>query len=200
VTLAKVAKKGAWDKELAAYIALGQLPTDSEKQRSDIKQKIKDQLQIIQDNYCAYCGIHFEIVGISEREHIANKAKYPQFTFLRDNLVLACRFCNGPIKKGSKNTILTLNKSYQNCDFTIIHPYLDDFHDHIEFSLQGSLMFFSAKLGSSKGVETIKMFKLMNSRQAQLRGNAVIAKQHEQGILAPYDALRKSILSRDYFA
>jgi uncharacterized protein (TIGR02646 family) len=198
--LLKVAGGKAWDKKLDTLIKAGSLPADATSKRKRIKDDIKKQILLIQGNYCIYCGLHFDLSGVSEREHIAHKAKYPQFTFQPLNIALACHFCNGPLKKGTKDTITTLNRKYSKCKFKIVHPYFDNFFNHIEASTKGADLLFSPKSGSSKGAETIKMFKLMNGKQAEMRGAAVLKKKYETGILPKYDKLRNEILNNSYIS
>ncbi|WP_217633893.1 hypothetical protein, partial [Hymenobacter psychrophilus] len=59
-------------------------------------------------------------------------------------------------------------------------------------------LFFSPLNNSQKGVNTIKMFRLMNGRQAQLRGSAVIKHMWEKGILPDYDPARKIAINSSY--
>src|SRR5574344_2290427 len=105
----------------------------SSKEMEDIKNSIKTQLYQIQGGYCIYCGISVDIVGSLEREHIAPKykKKYTKFMFEPHNIVLACHTCNSSTRKGKIDTISKLDSNYENCTFSIIHPYFDRFEDHI---------------------------------------------------------------------
>lgn len=191
----KLAGHESWDKDLSAHAA--SLPANYNNIRQGIKNKIKAYLEVHQNHYCVYCGIHLDIVGTSDREHIANKARYPDFTYVRHNIVLSCIYCNRS-KKGQKNTIATYNRKYSNCSFKIIHPYFDKFEQHIEGSLNDSLLFFSPVNNSIKGAASIKMFRLMNVKQAELRGNAVVAAMWKQGILPTYVPNMKLAINSSY--
>jgi len=102
-----------------------------------LKKTIKDQLTCLQDGKCAYCGLELA-TRAPEIEHIAPKGgkirpKHVEFVFLPLNLVMACRRCNNPTHKGQKDTIATKSLNYSDCEFTIVHPYLDDPNDFFEF-------------------------------------------------------------------
>lgn len=166
--------KQAWDGKLSDLIVSGVLPTNAKTIRNAIKVRIKKKLLKIQGCYCIYCGIHFDIVGTAQREHIASKSLYPQFTFTNQNIALACSSCNGFEKKSTKNVISELRTKYNKCKFSIIHPYFDKFEDHIELSFDGANISLSPKNNSSKGHNTISMFKLMEAAQAGIRGGAYL--------------------------
>ena len=114
-----------WDGELMRVSAT------AKQKRDNIKIKIKKALQKIQGNNCVYCGWSFEIVGVSEREHIAPKGRYNSFVFEPYNLALACHYCNGSSKKGIENTISKPDIKYKKCTFKIVHPYFHDINKHI---------------------------------------------------------------------
>src|SRR6476659_3673035 len=59
-----------------------------------LKKKIRAQLDVTQGN-CAYCGLELGGTSAGEIEHIAPKgqARHPEFTYIEQNLVLACNFC-----------------------------------------------------------------------------------------------------------
>lgn len=85
---------------------------------NDIKEDIRAQLLDIQNEECPYCGL--DLGGTSSNrhiEHIAPKSTYPQFLFTPKNLALACQYCNGFEKKGSKDTVALLKDEYDECGF-----------------------------------------------------------------------------------
>lgn len=157
--------------------------------RNDIKVKIKNSIQKYQGNNCIFCGWSFDIVGVSEREHVAPKGRYRDFVFEPYNLVLACHFCNGSSKKGQANTISKLNTKYNKCRFKIVHPYFDDVSKHIvkDYDKINQVIMLKAAKWSRKGKATIDMFELNGSIQAQLRAGYAMQKhlklnadQHKQ--------------------
>jgi len=171
--------KNAWDGKLSDLIAAGTLPANAKKIRNAIKARIKNKLLAIQGKYCIYCGIHFDIVGTAQREHIAHKGKYPQFTFTNQNIALACSYCNGFEKKSTKNVLSKIKTNYRDCKFSIIHPYFDIFDEHIELAFDGANISLSEKNNSIKGRNTIEMFKLMEAGQAAIRGGAYLRNKEQ---------------------
>jgi uncharacterized protein (TIGR02646 family) len=145
-------------------------PNDEVK---SIKSSIRNRLLNNQSYICAYCGL--ELGGTSEGqiEHIAPKAKYPHFTFEKDNLAMACHYCNGFSKKGNHHTIAILNQDYSNCSFKLVHPYYDTPNNHYGWVSEEKKILIQSK--SDKGTYSIKMLKLDDSRMSELRGKKIIA-------------------------
>lgn len=102
----------------------------------EVRRSITEQLDLIQNKKCCYCGLQLWETGRGEIDHIAPKASrqkaYPEFTFEKLNLALSCEYCNGSSKKFEKDTILRYNSTYQNCKFKIVHPYLDNPNLHFQ--------------------------------------------------------------------
>ncbi|MCR5888348.1 hypothetical protein LRS06_11350 [Hymenobacter sp. J193] len=173
----------AWDGSLADLKKNGTLKRGAVGIRDNIKSAIKKRLKTIQGNNCIYCGLHFKIVGTSQREHIADKANYPEFVFERYNIALACSYCNGFDKKGVINTINKHDYDYSKCEFNIIHPYFDNIDDHIDFLFTNTKVVIKPKIDSItkaqsiKAVNTISMFELAGSVQSLLRGSLYKAKK-----------------------
>lgn len=95
------------------------------------KDAITEQMLVIQSVRCAYCGSRLHGTR-HHRDHIAPKESHPEFTFLPENLVLACYTCNSDYKRAA-DTIITKSKIYAYCTFSIIHPHFDEPSDHIQF-------------------------------------------------------------------
>lgn len=142
-----------------------------------LKRQIRCQLIKIQDSKCAYCGLQLDETCRGEIEHIAPKGgekrpKYTQFTFTPYNLVLSCHLCNGPIKKGTKDTIVSLNINYKLCEFNIFHPYFDNPSDHFDWIANGVNVLIQHK--TEKGKKSIEIFGLDNNAHLEARGKAVL--------------------------
>ena len=88
-----------------------------------LRKAIRATLMDMQNSFCVYCGC--PTFGAEDVEHIAHKADYPQFVFTPKNLAYSCKICNQTFK-GQANVIGLLNTNYDSCQFTIVHPYLDD--------------------------------------------------------------------------
>lgn len=175
----KTYSKG-WDGDLQDLIKRGILPANAKKIRNDIKKRIKDKLLLIQGENCIFCGIHFSIVGTAQREHIAYKKKFPQFTFTNANIALACASCNGFEKKSTKNVVTRPKAKYSDCEFSIIHPYFDDFKTHIVLAFDGARISLTPRNNSIKGKNTIAIFKLMEYHQTKIRAGAYLQQQAEK--------------------
>jgi len=121
-----------------------------------IKKNMKERLLSLQGNQCVYCRrmIDVRTKYDGDREHFANKKKYPRFTYEKYNLFLSCITCNRPLKS-TFDTIATYNDNYKRCIFTIVHPILDNVDDHIQYIEEA----MPEKL-TDKGEATIKLFNL----------------------------------------
>ncbi|EZP40926.1 HNH endonuclease [Janthinobacterium sp. TB1-E2] len=142
------------------------------KDRDTLKTNIKKFLELAQDGYCYYCGFSFVsrngergYKGI-QRDHIAPKSLYKQFTFQSRNLILACSKCNSSDYKGDTETVEKASAEYDKCDFNIIHPYLDKFSRHLQLQDDGLLKLVRK---SRKGKATKKMFGLDETFEVTLR-------------------------------
>lgn len=138
-----------------------------------IKLRIRDYLLINQDYVCGYCGLDLGGTSDGQIEHIAPKAQYPQFTFEKGNLVMACHYCNGFSKKGNYDTVLSLDVVYNKCAFKLVHPYFDDPSIHYEWLANDKKVIIKGI--SDKGLYSIGIFKLDDTKMTELRGKKVIA-------------------------
>ncbi|MED2708447.1 hypothetical protein [Bacillus toyonensis] len=142
------------------------------KEINMLKKHIRTQLANFQDNKCAYCGLTLNETSGSEIEHIVPKGGdkqpiHPQFTFTPYNLSLSCHLCNGPVKKGKKDTIITLDINYRLCEFSIVHPYFDDPKDHFDWIPKGKKILISDR--TPKGKKSIEIFKLDDTAHNEAR-------------------------------
>jgi len=126
------------------------------------KEAILTQGLIIQAEKCAWCTLTVGAMGrrTAHRDHIAPKARYPQWTFLPKNLVVACEYCNGFAVKGELDTIENISNVYDDCEFFLVHPYNDDPREHVEFLYEVDGTRISIKSTSLKGKWTIEKLKL----------------------------------------
>ena len=122
-----------------------------------------------QAHRCAYCCGH--LLGLQpHRDHIAPKGVnlHPEFTFETRNLVLACYYCNSE-RKGETDTIATKNADYSLCQFTIVHPILDEPQDHLQFIGHRADVLIQTVNGSLKGQTTIDLFDLASANHSKAR-------------------------------
>ncbi len=181
-----------WDKSLKKT---GR-PRGAQANRDRLKDSIKRKLSVIQYPHCIYCGIHTELVGNLQRDHIAPKEIYLEFIFEAENLVLACAGCNGFIKKNNFDTISRYNKNdYTKCTFKIIHPYRDRFQDHLDFDEN---LFVKPKKYSRKGKLNISLFELDGVMQTMHRSAALIKRALDGKLTPAQKALCNKIRMKEY--
>lgn len=76
------------------------------------------------------------------------------------NLVVTCHSCNS-IFKLEYNSVATVAPNYVDSEFVLVHPYLDLVDDHMLGTYAGGSQRVGApKVRSSKGRETIEVFRL----------------------------------------
>lgn len=167
------------------------------KDRNAVRIGIRAKLILIQGHYCIYCGLHEDHCGELEREHIASKGikAYPQFVFEPENLCLACHHCNFELKK-EFDTITKPSPTYKNNKFNIVHPYFDNFSDHIQFLVENGKALISKKPRSRKGKKTIDLFELDKPSKTTKRSGLLIIT--ELKVDNKYDALLNSALKNKY--
>lgn len=133
-----------------------------------LKKYLKSQLIRKFNSTCFFCKHNVsQANSYSEIEHILTKSnpKYVNFTFNPNNLVLSCKVCNN--LKSVDNVLCdeksAVDKVYlydeyplDSLDFKIVHPYLDDYDDHIK--IEG--IFYLVVNDSEKGRNTIKFYHL----------------------------------------
>ncbi len=137
----------------------------SRTRRDNLKIYINEQLNNIQNPYCIYCGLLFN--ENAQREHILPKETYPQYAFEPQNLVLACARCNGFQYKHTKDYAIPPVDliDYASNEFEIIHPYLDNIHEHLDTSNVVIRIINS----SAKGYKTRDEFDLNNEYNISYR-------------------------------
>ncbi|MBS7459220.1 hypothetical protein [Pseudomonas syringae] len=150
--------------------ALEKYPVDIRPARWDgrakavksFKDEVMTQGLVIQSQKCAWCTLSVGPNGrrTAHRDHIAPKAKHPQWTFLAINLVIACEYCNGFSVKGEIDTIQKFGATYEDCEFLAVHPYLDEPADHLEFVGVSGKLPVVIRSDTSKGLWTIKYLQL----------------------------------------
>lgn len=168
-------KPGAWD--------------INDENINKFKTIMKEALLELQDGKCAYCELPLATRN-PEIEHIAPKGgkkrkKHIECMFLPENLVYACHNCNSPECKGQKNTVVAKEGSYQNWEFNIVHPYLDDPQEYFDIlPLEDGKAGFipRPKVNAdlyhiNKAMNTIRMFRLDREKVIEL-GKEYLAKKH----------------------
>jgi uncharacterized protein (TIGR02646 family) len=141
---------------------------DYKKIVSSFREEIKDYYFYAQGRRCCYCSIELQKHKLTyDAEHILDKSEYPEHMFDPRNLAAACKLCNGkksnnPISKSGRRFEVLSRESE---DYSIIHPHLDEWGDHLIFDSIGRIV---AKGTSSKGIETIRICGMVALNVARL--------------------------------
>lgn len=158
-------KKSQWSSSLGT--------PELNKIRKDIKDFIKEELETIQDNYCAFCGINLSKVYKVHREHIAPQYKHEHYIYEPENLVLSCCYCND--HKGTRLTVIEDTEDYQTTTFKIHHPHRDNYSDFLEcdFNNKRQLIFSIIGNDREKTQATITCLGLNEPHLMTIRGGII---------------------------
>ena len=122
-----------------------------------IRHNIKNHLLREQKFICPYCKLNISLRSYPPIEHIVPKGLHINFMFEPLNLAVSCQMCNS--HKGSQETLVqpNTNPNYptNGISFSIVHPWFDEYNDHIELFED---IFIKAK--TTKGKKTINICKL----------------------------------------
>lgn len=135
-----------------------------------MKKSLKNQLEKIQEKRCAYCGLEYSATAHGDREHIAPKSLYPVFLFEPLNIVISCIRCNRQLKN-VKDTICDFKSDYNECQFTIIHPFFDDPINFLESVNNNTGIILQGK--NEIGANYIILFDLNSSDRAEARAKDI---------------------------
>ncbi len=155
---------------------------DSKKTHiKSFKKNLRDDMYKKQNKLCAFCRIHVPLACVPmHREHIVYKNKHPQWTFLPENLCVACPSCNE--YKGTTEVLVDpQTDTYPNVGdgFKIIHPLYDRYSDHIE--LLGGILYRGK---TDKGAFTIEKCHLYRVELAEERADQKMYVENKDGIIA----------------
>jgi uncharacterized protein (TIGR02646 family) len=162
----------------------GLVAEDWDSQKTSIKsfkKNLRNDMYKKQNKLCAFCRIHVPSACVPmHREHIVYKNKHPQWTFLPENLCVACPSCNE--YKGTTEVLVDPQTStYPNVGngFKIIHPLYDRYSDHIE--LLGGVLYRGK---TDKGVFTIEKCHLHRVGLAEERADQKMYTENKGSIIA----------------
>ena len=156
------------------------------------KSGITEQLLRNQSRRCAYCGSRLRGEH-PHRDHIAPKESHPEFTFLPSNLVLACYYCNTECK-GAYDSVDGKAAAYSKCTFRIVHPYLDEPSEHIEFVGGEKEILIRVTNDSAKGRETIRLFKLTSPEISKQRAKDALFDEDLEHLPGPWQGALEDAL------
>jgi uncharacterized protein (TIGR02646 family) len=152
------------------------------------KKNLISYLRGEQENSCCYCKSDLsDETGMITIEHIMCKDRNPKFTYHLGNLALACHPCNTikGIKKVTKKEPNIRRYPISPKTFTIPHPHLDEYDNHIIW-LSGIL----PQGVSNKGLELIAMCHLL--RPGLLINNSKIIATSDNPLVIKIEELRSA--------
>lgn len=137
----------------------------------ELKQKLNKHFDTNQSEKCCYCGLLYDRTGRGEIEHIAPKGitLYPQFSYHHLNLAKACQLCNSSSMKHTYNSVKALGVNYEDTEFSIVHPYLDDHTLHYNWKYGYQRIIISVVNDSEKAKESIRLFELASEKRTRAR-------------------------------
>lgn len=150
--------------ELAAK-ALTKTEKDSAKNKLEnaldkYKHKdIKDELATkIFQGKCAYCEAKITHIDYGDIEHFRPKDTFPLLAVEWENLLLACRVCNGAAFKGTKFPLDA------NANPLLINPCIDEPNNHLDFEYDEQTQFAIVISKDEKGLTSIDTYGLNRKR------------------------------------
>ncbi|MDQ0038187.1 uncharacterized protein (TIGR02646 family) [Variovorax boronicumulans] len=132
------------------------------------RAEIKEHYYRWQRRRCCYCSTELHDHKITyDAEHILGKSEYPEYMFEEANLAAACKLCNQykSDKEISASGLRFPELSRNKDDYSIVHPHLDEWIDHLKFDSVGRIV---ATDGSSKGAKTILVCGMASLNAARL--------------------------------
>ncbi len=94
---------------------------------------------------------------------------YPQFSYTPNNLAKACQLCNSSCEKHTYDTVENVAAVYEQCEFKIVHPYLDDHTLHYNWNYGERNVIISVADDSYKAKESIRIFELASEKRTRAR-------------------------------
>lgn len=134
--------------------------TWSDDKYSAIKKTIKDHYIKEQNHTCCFCQQRIVVQHNRawDTEHILSRSSHPEFMFKPINLCVTCIDCN--LEKSSKpilhRPLNNLRYPARSSAFTVIHPHLDIYENHLKVIVAGELYQWKTQ----KGRKTINIYGL----------------------------------------
>lgn len=143
------------------------------------RTEAKDYYHLWQRRRCCYCSSELQKHGlVFDAEHILDQSEYPEYMFEAANFAAACKLCNQrkSNKSISASGLRFVELSQNTDDYSIVHPHLDEWNDHLDFDSIGRIV---PSGGSKKGVETIRVCGMAALNAARLADAFAIEKNEE---------------------
>lgn len=158
---------------------------------ASVKNEISKRLLLSHSPRCIYCERYFISTG-NQIDHFAHKAAYPQFSFSPLNLFNSCTYCNSSSRKGQKSTVVDPpDDRYDQCDFSIVHPFFNDPDAEIVFK-DADKVDYDWNNCSQKGQDTILFFGWDDTVTTMFRARVLIEER-----LNPLTSLEEIMLIQE---
>ena len=144
-------KKVTWLAELMTAIASKDPIQIKACQKKYGHKKVKDQLELMFSEKCAYCESHINVVTTGHIEHFRPKSRFKAQTFEWLNLLLSCPNCNNKQHKGDK--FPSVHAGGRLIDPSIVNPAT-----HFEFTFDAITQQALAMPKTARGHMTAKLF------------------------------------------
>jgi uncharacterized protein (TIGR02646 family) len=146
------------------------------------KKELLSNMLKNQSDRCVYCGLSLTRTMV-DREHFAPKDQHPLFTFEPLNLIASCAYCNQRMK-GRADIVVTFNENYAECNFSIIHPYIEEPDDFFYFDEEDdaeepgyNILFKLRNPTDKRAIATMEMFDLSSINLAAKRAGYIQEKK-----------------------
>jgi uncharacterized protein (TIGR02646 family) len=109
---------------------------------------------------CAYCEAKITHIDYGDIEHFRPKDTFPLLAVAWENLLLACRVCNGAEFKGIKFPLDSSGNPL------LINPCIDNLNNHLEFEFDETTKFAIIVSKDEKGLTSIDTYGLNRNRHS----------------------------------
>lgn len=140
--------------------------------------EIKSSLESMLHGKCAFCESFIQNVDYGDIEHFKPKSKFPELAVSWDNLLLACKKCNGKEQKGDEWPTL------QNGG-PLINPSEENPEDFFEFEFDEETMVSIVKPLNPRGITSERIYglnkhELLKDRNKYVKMLVFIARRYNQ--------------------
>ncbi|RYH63830.1 MAG: TIGR02646 family protein [Alcaligenaceae bacterium] len=161
--------KADWLKELHKAIASKDLARIKICQKKYGHKKVKEELELMFSEKCAYCESHINIITTGHIEHFRPKSRFKSQTFEWLNLLLSCPNCNNKQHKGDKFPSV-------HSGGRLINPTIEDPGAHFDFTFDAITQQTLAIPKTDRGKTTAQIFGL-NNRKALIKARSSLIKK-----------------------
>lgn len=188
-------------KELKAKYDANSTKTNKELLDKAIKKynhrNIKETLEAMFNGKCAFCESFIQNVDFGDIEHFRPKSIFPELAVKWENLVLACKKCNGSGQKGN-NWPLTSSGGI------LIDPCIDDPNNFFDFEFDETTLVSIVKPKNERGEISEKCYglnkhELLVDRNKYVKMLIVIAKRYSQDVEAK-EILEEAITNKGEYS